>query len=167
MKKENPDDNELSLKNEIFGVFSLFFSFFLIFSLVSYTPLDPSFFHSAPARVVTNFGGRVGAELSALLFNLFGFASLLFIAIFLFLTAYFLFNRRIGRAVSKGVGFFILLLSLAALLANIKPQIADRRPGGAIRGAWSACCSTISSAPRSRAFSPPRFSSACWGSRWC
>ena len=133
-KKGNPDDNELSLKNEIFGVFALFFSFFLIFSLVSYTPLDPSFFHSAPARVVTNFGGRVGSELSALLFNLFGFASLLFIAIFLFLTAYFLFNRRIGRAVSKGVGFFILLLSLAALLANVKPQIRDRRPGGALGG---------------------------------
>jgi len=123
-KKGNPDDNELSLKNEIFGVFALFFSFFLIFSLVSYTPLDPSFFHSAPARVVTNFGGRVGSELSALLFNLFGFASLLFIAIFLFLTAYFLFNRRIGRAVSKGVGFFILLLSLAGLLANVKPLSA-------------------------------------------
>ena len=123
-KKGNTDDNELSLKNEIFGVFALFFSFFLIFSLVSYTPLDPSFFHSAPARVVTNFGGRVGSELSALLFNLFGFASLLFIAIFLFLTAYFLFNRRIGRAVSKGVGFFILLLSLAGLLANVKPLSA-------------------------------------------
>jgi S-DNA-T family DNA segregation ATPase FtsK/SpoIIIE len=123
-RRGNPDDNELSLKNEIFGVFSLFFSFFLIFSLVSYTPLDPSFFHSAPARVVTNFGGRVGSELSALLFNLFGFAALLFIAIFLFLTAYFLFNRRLTRAASKGVGFFILLFSLAALLANLNPETA-------------------------------------------
>ncbi len=121
-KKENPDDKELSLKNEIFGIFSLFFSFFLIFSLASFTPLDPSFFHSAPARVVTNFGGRVGAELAALLFNIFGFAAPLFILIFLFLTAFFIFNRSIDRAVSKGVGFFILLFSLAALLANLKPQ---------------------------------------------
>jgi S-DNA-T family DNA segregation ATPase FtsK/SpoIIIE len=120
-KKENADDKELSLKNEIFGIFSLFFSFFLIFSLASFTPLDPSFFHSAPTRVVTNFGGRVGAELSALLFNLFGFAALLFILIFLFLTAFFTFNRSIDRAVSKGVGFFILLLSLTGLLANLKP----------------------------------------------
>ena len=124
VKKENSDDNELSLKNEIFGIFALFFSFFLIFSLVSFTPLDPSFFHSAPAAWCTNFGGRVGAELAALLFNLFGFASLLFIMIFLFLTAFFLFNRRIGRAVSKGIGFFILLVSLAAFLANVKPLIA-------------------------------------------
>ncbi len=123
-KRGNTDENELSLKNEIFGVFALFFSFFLIFSLASYTPLDPSFFHSAPSRVVINFGGRVGSELSALLFNLFGFASLLFIAIFLFLTAYFFSNRRVNRAVSKGIGFFILLLSLAALLANIKPLSA-------------------------------------------
>ncbi len=121
-KKRNADDNELSLKNEIFGIFFLFFSFFLIFSLASYNPLDPSFFHSAPARVITNFGGRLGSELSALLFNLFGFASLLFILIFLFLTAYFFFNRLINRAVSKGTGFLILLLSLSALLANLNPE---------------------------------------------
>ena len=121
-KRGNSEDKELSLKNEIFAIFSLFFSFFLIFSLASYTPLDPSFFHSAPARVITNFGGRLGSELSALLFNLFGFASLLFILIFFFLTAYFLFDRRVNRAVSKGIGVVILLLSLAALMANLKPQ---------------------------------------------
>ncbi len=121
-KKGNAGEKELSLKNEIFGIFSLFFSFFLIFSLASYNPLDPSFFHSAPARVVTNFGGRLGSELSALLFNLFGFASLLFILIFFFLTAYFFFNRLINRAVSKGTGFLILLPSLSALLANLNPE---------------------------------------------
>ncbi len=130
VKKENFDDKELSLKNEIFAIFSLFFSFFLIFSLVSFTPLDPSFFNSSHGRVVHNFGGRVGAELAALLFNLFGFASLLFILIFLFLTAFFLFNRRIGRAVSKGIGFFILLLSLAALPGQYPAH--DRR-GRAVR----------------------------------
>ncbi|MDD8012307.1 MAG: DNA translocase FtsK 4TM domain-containing protein [Acidobacteriota bacterium] len=123
-KRGNSEEKGLSLKNEIFAIFFLFFSFFLIFSLASYTPLDPSFFHSAPARVVTNFGGRLGSELSALLFNLFGFASLLFILIFFFLTAYFLFDRRVNRAVSKGVGVVILLLSLAALMANLKPQAA-------------------------------------------
>ncbi|HUU04765.1 MAG TPA: DNA translocase FtsK 4TM domain-containing protein [Patescibacteria group bacterium] len=124
VKKENFNDKELSLKNEIIGILALFSSFFLIFSLFSFTPLDPSFFHSAQGRVVHNFGGRVGAELATLLFNLFGFASLLFILIFLFLTAFFLFNRRIGRAISKGIGFFILLVALAAFLANVKPMIA-------------------------------------------
>ena len=124
VNKENFDDTKLSLKNEIIGILALFSSFFLIFSLFSFTPLDPSFFHSAQGRVVHNFGGRVGAELATLLFNLFGFASLLFILIFLFLTAFFLFNRRIGRVVSKGIGFFILLVSLASFLANVKPMIA-------------------------------------------
>ncbi len=121
-KKGHAGENELSLKNEIFGIFFLFFSFFLIFSLASFNPLDPSFFHSAPARVITNYGGRLGSELSALLFNLFGFASWLFMLIFFFLTAYFFFNRLLNRAVSKGIGFFILLLSLAALLANLNPE---------------------------------------------
>ena len=122
-KKDNSEDNELSLKNEIFGIFSLFLSFFLLFSLVSFTPLDPSFFRSTHGRVVYNFGGRVGAELAAFLFNLFGFASVFFILIALFLTAYFLFNRRITNAVSKGVGFFLLLISAAALLTNLWPWI--------------------------------------------
>ncbi len=126
-KRGNTEEKELSLKNEIFGIFSLFFSFFLLFSLASYTPLDPSFFHSAPTRVVTNFGGRLGSEVSALLFNLFGFASLLFIPIFLFLTAFYFFNRRLNRAISKGIGFFLMLVSLAALLANLKPQTAISR----------------------------------------
>ena len=120
-KKDNSEDNELSLKNEIFGIFSLFLSFFLIFSLVSFTPLDPSFFRSAHGRVVYNFGGRVGAELAAFLFNLFGMASVFFILIALFLTAYFLFNRRITNAVSKGIGFLLLLISAAAFLTNIWP----------------------------------------------
>ena len=120
-KKENSESSDLSLKNEIFAVFSLFLLFFLIFSLVSFTPLDPSFFRSAHGRVVHNFGGRVGAELAAILFNLFGAASVLFIIIAFFLTAYFLFNRRISNAVSKGIGFFLLLISAAALLTNLWP----------------------------------------------
>ena len=121
VKKENSEGNELSLKNEILGILALFLSFFLIFSLVSFTPLDPSFFRSAYGRVVYNFGGRVGAELAAFLFNLFGMASALFILIALFLTAFFLFNRIITNAVSKGIGFFLLLISAAAFLANVHP----------------------------------------------
>jgi S-DNA-T family DNA segregation ATPase FtsK/SpoIIIE len=121
VKKENSESNELSLKNEIFGILALFLSFFLIFSLVSFTPLDPSFFHSVHGRTIYNFGGWVGAELAAFLFNLFGFASVFFILIALFLTAYFLFNRRITNAISKGIGFFLLLISAAALLTNLWP----------------------------------------------
>jgi len=120
-KKENSEGNELSLKNEIFAILSLFLSFFLIFSLVSFTPLDPSFFRSAHGRVVYNFGGRVGAELAAFLFNLFGMASALFILMALFLTAFFIFNRSITNAASKGIGFFLLLLSAASFLANVQP----------------------------------------------
>jgi S-DNA-T family DNA segregation ATPase FtsK/SpoIIIE len=120
-KKDNSAGNELSLKNEILGILSLFLSFFLIFSLVSFTPLDPSFFRSAHGRVVFNFGGRVGAELAAFLFNLLGMASVFFVLIALFLTAYFLFNRRITNALSKGIGFFLLLISAAAFLANVYP----------------------------------------------
>ena len=114
--------DELSLKNEIIGIFLLFLTFFMIFSLASYTPYDPSFFHSAMNEKISNFGGRVGAELSAMLFNLFGFASYLFVFFLFFYTAFFLFNRKIKNVLSKSGGFLLLLISFSAFLASIKPQ---------------------------------------------
>ncbi len=118
----NLHPDELSLKNEIIGIFLLFLTFFLIFSLASYTPHDPSFFHSALSEKISNFGGRVGAELSAMLFNLFGFASYLLVFFLFFYTAFFLFNRKIKNVLSKSGGFFLMLISFSAFLANVKAQ---------------------------------------------
>jgi S-DNA-T family DNA segregation ATPase FtsK/SpoIIIE len=114
--------DELSLKNEIIGIFLLFLTFFLIFSLGSYSPVDPSFFHSARGERLDNFGGRVGSEISAILFNLFGFASYLIVFFLFFYTAFFLFNRKIKNIIFKSSGFLLMLISSSAFLANIKPH---------------------------------------------
>ncbi|MCK4836790.1 MAG: DNA translocase FtsK 4TM domain-containing protein, partial [Candidatus Aminicenantes bacterium] len=91
VKRDDNSPNQLTIKNEILGIIFLFISIFLLFSLVSYSPLDPSFFHSSINPGVSNYGGRIGSEVSSLLFNLFGYASYIIIFYLLFLTSYFFF----------------------------------------------------------------------------
>ncbi len=136
VKKEKVPGNELSLRNEIFGIIALFISIFLLFSLVSYSPSDPSFFHSSIKESVTNYGGQIGSEISAGLFNLFGYASYILILYLLFLTSFFLFNRNIKNIITKNLGYLLLLLSFASFLDNINPlsiiENVESKTGGLI-----------------------------------
>ncbi|MEN8152761.1 MAG: DNA translocase FtsK 4TM domain-containing protein [Acidobacteriota bacterium] len=120
-KKEPANSFELTLKNEIFGILFLFLSILIIFSLFSYSPFDPSYFHSTIQQNVENYGGKVGSEFSAFLFVLFGYASFILIIYFLFITSYFFLNRRIKNFYTKSSGFILFLFSLSALLSNLKP----------------------------------------------
>ncbi len=136
VKRDDNSPNQLTIKNEILGIIFLFISIFLLFSLVSYSPLDPSFFHSSINPGVSNYGGRIGSEVSSLLFNLFGYASYIIIFYLLFLTSYFFFNRKIKNIITKNVGYLILLGSSAVFMATIKPQTLiediDTKTGGII-----------------------------------
>jgi len=127
---------ELSIKSEIFGIVFLFLSILLIFSLISYSPYDPSFFHSTMNTVVENYGGNIGSEVSAFLFVMFGYASFILIIYFLFITIYFFLNRKIRSFYTKSSGFILLLISFSALLSNIKPysgiDSASIKTGGII-----------------------------------
>jgi len=135
-KKGNGDSAELSIKSEIIAIVFLFFSILLIFSLISYSPFDPSFFHSTMNSVVENYGGKIGSEVSAFLFVMFGYASHVLIVFFLFLTAFFFLNRKIKNFYTKSSGFILLLISLSALLSNLKPfsaiDSATIKTGGVI-----------------------------------
>ncbi|NIM14202.1 MAG: hypothetical protein GTO45_19325 [Candidatus Aminicenantes bacterium] len=113
--------NELSLKNEIIGIALMIIAVYLVFSLVSYTPSDPSFFNSTPDRHVENYGGPVGAQLSALLFNLFGYSSYAIVFYLLFLTVFFLFNKRIHSVISKSFGYLLLLIAFSSFISNVNP----------------------------------------------
>lgn len=119
-KTGNP--GSLTLKNEIIGIVFLFVSVFFIFSVISYNPADASFFNSTPLKSVTNYGGRVGSEISALLFNLFGYASYIILVYLLFTTSFFLLNKRIKNMITKSCGYFLLLISFSAFISNINPD---------------------------------------------
>jgi len=120
-RQENP--NKLSLKNEIIGIVTLFISIFLIFSVVSYTPLDPSFFNDASGKVVENYGGRVGAYISAILFELFGYTSYIIIFYMLFVTIFFLVNRKIPNMITKSAGYLLLLISSSIFISILKASV--------------------------------------------
>lgn len=122
MKKvKKADTNQLSLKNEVLGIVSLFFSILLLFSLISYSPNDPSFFHSSIDNFVTNYSGRIGSEMSAFLYNLFGYASYIIFLYLLFLTTYFFLNRRLKNIITKHLGYLLLLISSSFFMANVRP----------------------------------------------
>lgn len=132
--KQNGNPKELLLKNEIFGIIALFISIFFIFSLISYTPLDPSFFKVTPDNQVNNYGGPVGAQVSAILFNLFGYASIIIVFYLLFVTVFFLINKTIPNMGTKSAGYVLLLFSFSAFISNISPYAridgAEVKTGG-------------------------------------
>jgi S-DNA-T family DNA segregation ATPase FtsK/SpoIIIE len=137
MKKGNKRQNqgpgkskELSLKNEIIGITLLFISIFFIFSVVSYTPSDPSYFCSPASskeedrneedKIVKNYGGRIGAEVSAILFNLIGYSSYVLLLYLLFITIFFLFNQKIQNVITKSFGYLLLLIASSCFLSIVK-----------------------------------------------
>lgn len=141
MKKENKqrttesqNSGELLLKNEIIGIVLLFISLFMIFSVVSFTPTDPSFFNSTPDTRVDNFGGKTGAQISAILFNAFGYASYIILFYMMFMTTYFFLNRKIPNIITKSAGYLLLLFSFAAFISVISPYAtidkAEVKTGG-------------------------------------
>jgi S-DNA-T family DNA segregation ATPase FtsK/SpoIIIE len=143
MKRSNNRQNkgpenqkELSLKNEIIGIALLFISIYFIFSVVSFTPSDPSFFNSTPDRVVENYGGRIGAHISAILFNLIGYSSYVLLLYMLFITIFFLFNKKIENIITKSLGYLLLLVSFSCLISSVNSYVkidgVETKSGGII-----------------------------------
>lgn len=123
-----------SKAGEILGIFMITFSLFLLVSLLSYDPLDPSFFSSGRGRV-SNYAGRLGAELSGDLFELFGLSAL-FLPPFLFLLGFrWIGGKSLEPLPVRLVGLFILLPSFSLFAALLKEEgvlasAALDRPGG-------------------------------------
>jgi len=121
MRRETTTLQELSIRNEITGIFSLFTAVFLFFSLISYSPFDPSFFHTSFVNDIHNYGGKIGAEIAAFFFALFGLASFFFIILLLLFTIHYFLNRTIQNLISKTVGIMFFILVFSSFLANIRP----------------------------------------------
>ena len=137
VRKQPVKSNELLLSNEIIGIILLFVSIFLIFSLVSFNPGDRSHLSDPEVSIKTvkNFGGKVGAYISAFLFTYFGYSSYVFVFYFLFSASFFLFNRRIKNMVTKSCGYLLLLFSFSAFVSIFKTKVNNDEftlPGGII-----------------------------------
>jgi S-DNA-T family DNA segregation ATPase FtsK/SpoIIIE len=74
------DSIKEKLKREVIGIFLIAIAIFLFLSVISYHPADPSLFSyaSQKGKGISNWMGIVGAYLSGILFQAFGFPSFLF-----------------------------------------------------------------------------------------
>ncbi len=124
--------------NELIGFIGLSLAVFLALSLLSYSPLDPSFNVSAGpigSTPVHNWIGPVGAHLADLVFQFSGYAAFLFpVAICMVALRWFR-SHTIDAPVAKLIGACLLLTSLAAEMTLIHlPLVRGALPPGGLLG---------------------------------
>jgi len=103
------------LKHEIGGVLWVAVAIFLFLALVSYDPIDHNTFFSYNPSKVKNWMGVVGAHVSGLLFQGFGFPSFL-IPLIMGLTAFrIFFHRPLKFPLLHGIGWMATLLATSSL----------------------------------------------------
>jgi len=110
------------IKEELKGIVATLFSIFLFVSLITYSPQDPSLFTYAE-KPVKNYGGAIGANLSDLLFSLFGYPAF---AVPLFLIIWGL-RRLLNK---KGhfihlAGTFLFIISCSIFMGLIERTIGS------------------------------------------
>ncbi|HTW25473.1 MAG TPA: DNA translocase FtsK 4TM domain-containing protein, partial [Candidatus Baltobacteraceae bacterium] len=124
--------------NELIGFVGLSLAVFLALSLLSYSPLDPSFNVSAGpigSTPVHNWIGPVGAHLADLVFQFSGYAAFLFpVAICMVALRWFR-SHTIDAPIAKMIGAGLLLTSLAAEMTLVHlPAVRGALPPGGLLG---------------------------------
>ncbi len=112
------------------------FSIIIFLSLISYDPLDPSFFTHTNSQIINNLIGILGAYFSDFLFQFLGISSFL-IPLALFLIGLDLIKGRVESYVIKFAGFFLFLLSFSSLVQFISSEIKIKGvsiPAGGLLG---------------------------------
>jgi DNA segregation ATPase FtsK/SpoIIIE, S-DNA-T family len=121
---------------EFVGV--LFFGLALLWliSLASYSASDPAlFFSSRSSAPVENFGGRFGAFLAELSFQLLGYAAYLMPLVLVVVGWHYFWVRALNAAYTKLIGAIVLLASTAGLMSLAFGQL---RIGGRLFPAGGA-----------------------------
>ena len=112
------DSFKEKLKYEIMGILLVALGIFLFLSLISYSPMDPSFFSYTSSKVkeIHNWMGIVGAYLSGLLFQGFGFPSFLISFVLGVFAFSFIFRWEWKYFSLKMAGWAVILISTSSLL---------------------------------------------------
>ena len=107
------------LKHEIIGILLVALGIVLFLSLVSYHPLDPSFFSYTSSKVkdIHNWMGVVGSYVSGFLFQAFGFPSFLVPFVLGIFAFSFIFRWEWKVPLIKLAGWGVLLLSTSSLFS--------------------------------------------------
>ena len=110
------DSVKEKLKREIIGILLIAVGVFLFLSLLSYHPMDPSFFSYTSSKVkeIHNWMGIVGAYLSGLLFQGFGFPSFLISFVLVFFAFSFIFRWEWKYLFLKITGWAVILFTTSS-----------------------------------------------------
>jgi len=139
---KSQSDSGRNTKRDITALFLLGFALLLSISLISHSPSDTTWFSATSESVghgkYNNLAGLIGAECSSLMFELFGYASLL-MPLFIFLFSLSLLrNQKIEHTFLKTLGFVVFFISLCTLLqfpfrnSNLTEFAKGITPGGII-----------------------------------
>lgn len=131
-KNQMPNANGMKLARELMGLILLFFSLYLLLSLVTFDAHDPGFNHAiSTAKGVHNSAGVIGSYLSGMLTDIFGVAAYIWPAFFLILAVrqlFFRFSVQWWRC----LGFVCLLLCFMMAGTAWEFQLGDIVGGGFI-----------------------------------
>lgn len=107
------------LKHEAIGILLMAIGIFILLSLVSYDPTDPSFFYYTSKKVkeISNWMGIVGSYLSGFLFEGFGFASFFIPFVMIVFAITFIFRFEWKYFFIKILGWIGILLSISSLMS--------------------------------------------------
>jgi S-DNA-T family DNA segregation ATPase FtsK/SpoIIIE len=146
--------------NEAAALVFLFTGLFLIISLVSYHPLDPSWNTATGAARVANLTGRVGAFTSDLLLQSFGLAAYAIPLLILLIGLQWIRSSPIQSPWVKSLGGAILIASTCTALglASTWRPIAGEIPAGGVAGSIAADYLTSSMNLTGAVL----FAAACW-----
>ena len=113
------DSVKEKLKHEIIGILLIGVGVFLFLSLVSYHPMDPSFFSYTSSKVkeIHNWMGIVGSYLSGLLFQGFGFPSFLVSLVLVVFAFSFIFRWEWKYLSLKLAGWAVILITTSSFFA--------------------------------------------------
>ncbi len=118
------------MKYEMTGILLVALAIFLLLSLISYSPLDPSFFSYASSRAkgIHNWMGIVGAYISSLLFQGFGFSSFLIPFVIGVFAVSFIFRWEWKYLPLKWGGWLVILITTSSLAGLwLKPLMIYRQ----------------------------------------
>ena len=118
-----PESYQRFIVNRLFeftGILLLFLSCFIFLSLLSYSPLDPSI-NNLTNSEVSNLGGKIGANVSDLLVQLFGYSSFILTAVLLSWSYKLIFQKELRLIALHTflLPFFIASLSVFTNLLNL------------------------------------------------
>ena len=116
------------LKKEMIGIGLIGLFIFVMASLLSYHPLDPSF-NTLSSGPVKNWCGRAGSYIGDAMMQLFGIMSYCLAAFALVFAVFYVRKKTPPHILLLSAGFLLLFLSLSALLQIFAGQLGLHAEG--------------------------------------